>query len=151
MSDNWIALIPEDSQFVPAIHRREAARERFAAIAPNADEIKIMVNHRIQFFDCGANLEKIVCPACGEEVSFDWWQERMDEDYKEEGFKLEEYLLPCCGAASTLALLKYHWPQGFARFGIDAMNTGIGEMSEEQRCEFERILETPLLVIYQRI
>lgn len=151
MSDNWIALIPEDPRFVPDASQREAARAKFVAIAPEADKVEIKVSDRIQFFDCGANLEKIACPACGEEITLDWWRERMSEDSRDTGFKLMEYSLPCCGAGRTLAQLIYDWPQGFARFGIDAMNPGIEKVSEEQRKDFERMLGTRLRVIYQHI
>ncbi len=90
MSDNWIVLIPEDPEYIPEVIRQEVARERFAAMAPDADAIEIKLNDGVQFFDCGANFERIICPACNREVNIDWWQKCMDEDYGQEGFKLEE-------------------------------------------------------------
>jgi len=151
MSDNWIALIPEDPNFVPEASLQHAARDRFAAIAPNADEIEIRITDKAQFFDCGANFERIVCPSCGAEISRDWWNDRMDEDYCDDGFRLHAYETPCCGTKSSLADLIYEWPQGFARFGIDVMNPNIGRLTSEQKDEFERILKTPLRVVYQHI
>ena len=41
MSDNWIALVPEDPRFVPDAAKQRRARERFAVIAPEADEIEL--------------------------------------------------------------------------------------------------------------
>lgn len=151
MSDNWIALISEDPGFVPDEARQDAARVRLLAIAPDAKKIKIKVTAGVQFFDCGANFERVICSTCGREVNIEWWQARMDDDYGNGAFKLNTYMVPCCGALLTLAQLKYEWPQGFARFSIDIMNPCIGELSEEQRHEFERILGTPLRVIYQCI
>jgi hypothetical protein len=43
MSDDWIALIPADPHHVPDAARTERARERFAEIAPDAEEIEIKV------------------------------------------------------------------------------------------------------------
>ena len=150
MSDNWIALIPEDPRFVPDASKQHLARDRFAEIAPDADEIEIKVSDKIQFFDCGANLERIGCPSCGAEIPVSWWQDRMDEDYVD-GFKLASYPTPCCGTKSTLHDLVYEWRQGFARFALDAMNPKIGELKEEYKREFEEILGTKLRIIYQHI
>src|SRR5438132_14003179 len=101
MSDNWIAIIPEDPRFVPDAAKQHRARDRFAEIAPEADEIEIKVSEKVEFFDCGANFERIHCPSCGSDISVGWWQDRMDEDYGE-GFKLAKYTVPCCGVEFTL-------------------------------------------------
>jgi hypothetical protein len=148
MSDNWIALVPEDPRFVPEQARQSRARDRFAEIAPDAEEIEIKVSERIEFFDCGANLEHIRCPSCHSELSMDWWQDRMEEDYGN-GFKLACYPMPCCPANHALHELVYEWPQGFGRFALDAMNPKIGELEQRYRAEFEQILGTKLRVIYQ--
>ena len=150
MSDNWIALIPEDPRFVPEAAKQRQAADRFAEIAPEADEIEIKVSEAVEFFDCGANFERILCPSCRAEVSFAWWQDRMDEDYGD-GFRLATYTTPCCGASCTLHELVYEWPQGFGRFALDAMNPNIGKLEDSYRREFEDILGTKLRVIYQHI
>src|SRR5205814_714796 len=64
MSDNWIALIPEDPRFVPERARQTRARDRLSEIAPGADEITIKASNKIRFFDCGGNFEQVLCPAC---------------------------------------------------------------------------------------
>jgi hypothetical protein len=163
MSDNWIALIPEDPHFVPDIARRERALRRFMEIAPDAEEIEIKVSERIEFYDCGQNFERIVCPSCHAQISLDWWQDRMDEDSGSvgwedrmdddsgEGFKLDAYSMPCCGRKYTLHELVYEWPQGFGRFALDAMNPSIGALDEKYKQEFEAILGTKLRVIHQHI
>jgi hypothetical protein len=150
MSDNWITLIPEDPRFIPELVKQSQARERFAEIAPEAAEIEIKVCDKIEFFDCGANFERILCPSCGAEIPVAWWQDRMDEDYGN-GFMLASYATPCCGAQNTLQELVYEWPQGFGRFAIDAMNPNIGKLEDRCKHELEQILGTKLRVIYQHI
>src|SRR4051812_42080267 len=115
MSDNWIALIPEDPRFVPDHERQLRARDRFGEIAPDSDEIVIKVFETIRFFDCGGNFEWILCPSCRTEIPIEWWQARMEEDYGD-AFKLDGYATPCCGAHQTLHDLVYQWPQRFGRF-----------------------------------
>jgi hypothetical protein len=150
MSDNWIVLIPEDPWLVPDAVKQRRARDRFAEIAPEADEIEIKVSEKVEFFDCGANLERICCPSCRAQIPVEWWQERMDEDYGD-GFKLASYATPCCGKKSTLHELVYEWPQGFGRFALDALNPNIAKLAEKDKREFEKILGTKLRVIYQHI
>jgi NAD-dependent SIR2 family protein deacetylase len=150
MSDNWIALIPEDPRLVPDQAKIQRARDRFAEIAPDADEIEVKISETVKFFDCGGNFERVRCPACQLEIPIEWWQNRMSEDYGD-GFKLAAYQTPCCGAHSTLHELVYEWPQGFGRFALDAMNPNIGELEERYKAEFEAILGTKLRVIYQHI
>lgn len=75
----------------------------------------------------------------------------MEEDYIAPGFRLARFEVPYCEAAYTLNELAYDWPQGFARFGIDAMNPNIGELEESHRKVLEEILGTELRVIHQHI
>lgn len=126
------------------------ARNRLAEIAPDADVIEIKMSDAIQFFDCGANFERILCPSCRSEVPAAWWRQRMSEDY-EQGFKLASYTTPCCGATSTLHKLVYEWSQTFGRFALDAMNPNIGILDDNDKHELEEILGTKLMVIYQHI
>ena len=151
MSDHWIAIVPEDPNFVPNPQTHEAALRLFRATAPEAEGIEIKLSDKIQFFDCGGNLERITCPQCGDHIAIDWWQDRMDDDHDGIGFRLADFPAPCCGAQVRLDELQYEWPQAFARFGIDAMNPNIGELPDGQRQEFESILGTPLRTIYQHI
>lgn len=150
MSDNWIALVPEDPRFVPDPAKQLRARDRFAEIAPEADEIEIKLSETVEFFDCGANFERIRCPSCASEIALPWWQHRMDEDYGE-GFNLATYATPCCRASCTLHELVYEWPQGFGRFALDAMNPNLGKLEDKYKRELEEILGTKLRVIYQHI
>lgn len=68
MSDNWIALVPEDPSHVPDRKRQDEAVQYFGSIAPDADKIDSKVSDRLMFFDCEANLQRIVCPHCEGDV-----------------------------------------------------------------------------------
>ncbi len=131
--------------------RRTHALDRFAEVAPDAEEIEVKVSDHIEFFDCGANFERIVCPSCGTEIPDEWWQDRLNDDSAHNGFKLAKYSTPCCNIGHTLHDLIYEWPQGFGHFAIDAMNPNIGKLDDKFKKEFEEILGTPLRVIYQHI
>jgi hypothetical protein len=150
MSDQWIVLVPEDARFVPDTLRQARARDRLAAIAPSADELTLEEHERIHFFDCGSNLERIVCPSCQSELANDWWQARMSEDY-DHGFLLASYATPCCNSRHTLADLDYQCPQAFGRFALKAMTPNIAKLSERHQQELEAILKTNLRVIYRHL
>jgi len=150
MSDNWITLIPDNPRFVPDLIKQAQARERFAEIAPAADSVEIKVCQKVEFFDCGGNFERILCPSCRLEIPVRWWQLRMEQDYSD-GFMLGEFRTPCCTKPVTLNDLIYEWPQGFARFALDAMNPRFGMLDEKYKEELERILGTNLRVIYQHL
>ena len=147
MADDWIILIPENPSFVPDAERQLRARQRFGEIAPEADEINLIVSDTVEFFHCGVNFERVLCPSCGAEIPDAWWKERMDDDH-DNGFTLSSYSTPCCGRQYTLHELKYEWPQGFGRFALEAMNPNIGRLDEERRQELEDVLATKLRVIY---
>jgi hypothetical protein len=150
MSDNWIIVIPESPDYVPS----EAAQERAAALlrsfAPRANKIEATTSKKIRFIDCGGNFERIVCPACASEVDVDWWSDCMSKEF-ESDFPLRAVQLPCCGTAKALNQLIYEWPQGFARFSLEAMNANIGELAGERREELERVLGCRLIVIYRHL
>src|SRR6266404_1463026 len=143
MSDNYIHIIPAEPGVVPGDDRQRAAVSYFRQIAPKADEVRVSVSENLEFVHCGANFEKICCPACGARLSLVVWQEWMDDDVGEKGFTLVPHTMPCCGAQRTLHELPYEWPQGFARCDVYAMNPNIGKLSDEQRTRFESILDCP--------
>jgi hypothetical protein len=150
MSDKWILLIPEDPHFVPGVAAQRRACDRLRQIVPDAFEVVAKVSEKVEFFDCGVNFERIVCPACAAEVPIDWWRDRMEEEY-DGGYSLASYAMPCCKAQRTLHELVYEWPQGFGRFALEAFNPGIGELSDRDKYELEAILGTELREIYRHI
>ena len=86
-----------------------------------ADDYSAHLYDTLSFIDCGANLERITCPNCGKEVSFDWWGHAMDYAYRS---KMDDLAIrmPCCGDDSFLNNLIYDAPCGFAFFEIDILN-----------------------------
>ena len=152
MSDNWIILIPENAGFVPPEDKQKLALEKLRKLTPNADEVEIENSDKIRFEHGGSNFEKVLCPACQQEIEISWWQEKMDEDFgTDKDFKLMPIKLPCCSAVKTLHELNYDSPQGFARFALLSMNPNLGEMPKESVAAIESILDCPLRVIYRHI
>ena len=150
MSDNWIIIIPESSDYVPDEVSQNRAVSLFRRIAPRADEVKKEATDEVRFIDCGSNLSSVSCPQCERELDFEWWQDLMDEE-AEVGFPIRSVTLPCCGASGSLQTLRYDWPQGFARFSVEAMNPGIPDVSPEQMTEFQRALGCPVRKILQHL
>ena len=150
MSDNWIIVIPDRPDFVPAAEAQERAVAHFRHLAPQAEEVRKEVTKEVRFIDCGANLSRIVCPHCGAELEMDWWQDLMDEE-SQAGFPIRSVLLPCCRKSGSLQTLEYDWPQGFARFSLEAMNPGIPDLSEDQLADFARILGCPVRKVLQHL
>jgi hypothetical protein len=149
MSDNFMILIPADPTFVPDLAAQTIARARLLEIAPGAD-VSVEVRKNVTIFHCVEHFSRILCPSCRSEISVEWWREKMDDDY-DDGFKLAQYLTPCCGTAHTLHELVYEGTQGFGRFSMTATNAGIEPLDDKYRKEFEEILGIPLRVIYVRI
>jgi hypothetical protein len=151
MSDNWIILIPEQAGFVPPADKQQQALSRFRNLAPAADEVKIELSEKIRFVDCGSNFERILCPDCKKELDISWWQKQINEDFVDSDFQLLSRKMPCCGTMRNLHELRYDWPQGLARFGLEAMNPNLGKLPEAEISSLESILGCPLRVIYQHI
>jgi hypothetical protein len=151
MSDDFIVLVPSDSKFAasPDAQRRVAAILR--RLAPSADSIEPEVSEAIRFHDAGSNFESISCPRCAAEISIDWWQDRMDDDAIEDGFRLERYPAPCCGASLTLNELEYDAPQAFGRTSWTVQNANVGELDETAHQELEAAAETSLVAVYQHL
>jgi hypothetical protein len=150
MSDNRLKIIPENPDYIPAQNQQSKAESAFLEIAPDSDEINSTVSDGIQFHDCGTNFENISCPYCGANLDMDWWKEMMDQNY-ENGLKLQQNKLPCCGEHATLNELQYDSTQGFAKYSIEALNPNISELDNDQLFWMESILGCKLRVIYQHL
>lgn len=152
MSDNWILIVPQKPKHIPSPDNAKAALDLLERSMPDADEIEIVQNEHIQFFDCGANLETITCPRCSADIDFDWWGETMSSDYDDKiGFQLNEYRLPCCSTSASLDELIYAFHQAFGCFALSAMNPNIGKMPDDAVCKIEAILDCDISVVYQHI
>lgn len=150
MSDNWINVIPSDPHFVPTLEARRRAVDYMRKIAGKADDITGELTEDVRFIDCGENLERIGCRKCRGEISCDWWREHMEHQF-EHGYTLEPVQLPCCGALVSLADLNYDWPQGYARFSVEAMNPEIADLTSQQLQQFESILGCRVIKVLQHI
>jgi hypothetical protein len=150
MSDHWIIVVPEEATFVPSTEARCKAVELFRSIAPQADDVKEQATKEVRFIDCGANLERILCPTCDVEIDIEWWQDAMSEE-ADAGFPLGRLQLPCCGVSRSLAELRYDWPQAFARFSVEAMNPQIGDLTDEQMLAFESVLGCRVRKVLQHV
>ncbi len=123
MSDNLLKLIPVEPSFVPSEEAQAKAKDLLARFLPASTTVKVHVEDQIRFVDPGANFETILCPHCLSVVSDEWWQEAMDKAY-ETGFVDLLAKMPCCGTKQSLNDLQYHWPAGFSRFVLEALNPG---------------------------
>jgi hypothetical protein len=147
VSDDYTLWIPLDPSFVPVEAAAQCAVEWLRARAPRAHEANVEVSPEIEFVDCGANFESIHCHLCDSELSMDWWQQAMARAAST-AFENRVVELPCCGARVGLEMLRYEWPQGFARFVLEALNADIGEPTPEDDEAVARLLGTPVRRIH---
>jgi hypothetical protein len=151
MSENYLIIIPELPDFVPEKSKQLQASLYFQSIESPGTKIEVSVYKRVRYFHCGGNFEYIKCPFCETDIDIETWQNWMDIDFDGEGFILNSYKLPCCGNSCALNELKYHFPQGFARFQLKALDYSIGQFSPDQLEKFTQILGCKIHVIYQHI
>ena len=156
MSTNVISLVPVDPLYVPSSSACERARERFRnyKLGLEAGEIDIELCDNIQFFSCGPEYDvRVFCSACRAEIPFDWWSNRMNDDYdgKKGGFVLSTYSTPCCGTRYTLNDLTYDPPQCFGSFAIEITDPSVCELDPKIVAEFEEMLGTRLREIFMLI
>jgi hypothetical protein len=151
MSDAFIVIVPRDANCVlsPDVERR--VTELLKRLAESAESVTSEVSEVVRFHDCGENFESVHCPRCAAEISIDWWQERMDDDADDEGFRLDAYATPCCGASTSLNELTYDWPQAFGRLSWTVQNPNIGELSSAAVAEIEGAAGVPVTVVRQHI
>ena len=77
MSINLLTLIPTDTGWSPPAERDSIIVGAVAETAPHAEEIVVERFEEVSFVDAGANFERVLCPACGTELSVNWWQDRF--------------------------------------------------------------------------
>jgi len=151
MSDDYLVVVTRDPSHVPTAEAQRRVADVLSRLAPNAEDSTVQTSAEIQLFDCGENLERILCPRCCAEISTDWWHERLDDDEKGAGFQLAPHELPCCGGTVTLNELSYDWPQAFGRFRWEVMNPDIGDLSDADKSALEAAAGCELVVIRQHI
>jgi hypothetical protein len=150
MSDEYITIIPEQPDFVPDTARQIQAISYFGSLVSQSPNIQRQVSNQIQFIDCGQYFKYVKCPSCDATIDTDTWLDWMKADFSGEGFSLNFHKMTCCQESFTLQRLKYHFPQGFARFQLSAINSNIGQLSDIQISQFEQILECSVRAIYRK-
>lgn len=153
MSDSWIVVIPADPKYQPSEYQKQKLQAELANLAPKAEEIAIEADgNDLRFFDCGENFEIVRCPACQKEINSETWGDWMSNDYGDgSGFDLSSRELPCCGATSTLNDLTYDLPQGFARFGVSAMNCDRLKLTATETQLLDAAIGARVRIIYRYI
>lgn len=148
MSSYYTKVIPADS-----FHRLEEVQLQKAADLLLdrlwAMEVKINRSEAPVFIDCGGFLEEIRCPFCGADV-FDFWVGEMNTKCAGAGFRDLTATLPCCGRKTTLDLLEYKAPCGFACDEI-ALLYPRKQPDEECIAQVEELLGTKVRVIQSRV
>ncbi len=84
-------------------------------------EIDVIRHEVVTAVDSGGNLERIGCPLCRAAIDTEWWGDLL-EAHRDDGFTTLAVEVPCCGGSTTLDVLDYDWPCGFARFEIAIWN-----------------------------
>jgi hypothetical protein len=148
MSGMQYKLIPIDPTYVPDAARREAALLRLNAFTPSAHQVLAEVMEQVMFVSAMGNFERVECPDCGAEVDQRWWTDAMDATYTANRFADLGVTLPCCRAQVSLNDLTYHWPQGFARFILTAVEPDFADLSDAQLGELKGLLGCDLRTIW---
>ncbi|MFD4918757.1 hypothetical protein ACFWNR_36845 [Streptomyces virginiae] len=126
MSEDVLSIIPSDPRWQPdrdAVDRVIALVEELTpGVADGLDvEIDVTWHDVLTAVDCGGNLERIGCPLCQADIDTEWWGDLL-EAHCDDGFTTLAIEVPCCGGSTTLDVLDYDWPCGFARFEIAIWN-----------------------------
>ena len=147
MSDTIIKIIPRK---IDARISQELMNATISYLKSHmeAEKINAVSYDKITFVDSGENLESILCPSCGERISFLWWGKQMDIAYQN-NFADLTVELPCCKLESNLNELNYRFPCGFASCSIEIQNLK-GTIEETEKVELEKILGEEIKLVEAR-
>lgn len=148
MSDSFVKIIPVNHDYLIS---NDIVNDVLEYLKTNvkSDSINAYIYDHPAFIDCGSNLDKIQCPLCNKNISFDWWGISMDKAYENE-FNNLVIQLPCCGNKSSLKDLIYHFPCGFACFEFVLLNPKT-ELSVNIIKVLEKLLKMPIRIIRSHI
>lgn len=90
---------------------------------PDATDIAVQRWPTVQFVDNGANLDRVLCPSCGDDLT-EAWPDLMEAAWSRDGFDDLTITTPCCSTPTSLDRLAYDWPAGFGRFSVDVREPG---------------------------
>jgi hypothetical protein len=100
MSDFFLSLIPEDPAYVPPAEAQAQAVAALRARLPLPSHVEARVFDEVTFIDQGSNFEKVLCPACDEDIT-EHWAEWLDAAFDAE-FPDLSLTTPCCGRLTNL-------------------------------------------------
>lgn len=147
MSDDYLHVLPNDPTFLPTIATGRELLAAVNALAPRADEVRVRHSGRMAFVDAGENFSSIHCPLCRTKLTMDWFGDAMDV-VEAVGFDPLEIVTPCCGRSVSLNDLDYDWPQGFARWYVEAMHPDRGALTTAESARLADTLGTPIRIVW---
>ena len=150
MSENLLILIPFQPDFIPAQESQRAATAILREMVAAESIVESRTTAFIEFVDAGANFKSIACPLCRREIDTAWWSGAMDAAARSE-FSDLGIVTPCCHKNTSLNDLVYDFPQGFARFRLQAINPHIPGLEGIQLSALEQALGCNLRVIWQHL
>lgn len=149
MSDFFLSLIPDDPTYVPPVEAQAQALAALRARLPPPSQVAVQVFDEVTFIDQGSNFEKVLCPACEEDITEHW--AGLMQAASEAEFSDLSLSMPCCGRLTNLNALGYIPPAGFARFSLRAMNPNVGGvLAAKDVSALEGILGCKLRQVYAR-
>lgn len=150
MSEDYLKIVPIESDFVPPEASHEAAIQLLEEFFPEGEKCEAEVYDEIQFIDQGENLEAVRCSACGVVTAIDFFSEEdpgstfwLAASEKLDGANISdvEVHMLCCQRTVPFTSLTFEWPAAFARFELNVHNPNVGEnLSESQLSQLEDIL-----------
>ena len=143
MSDTYLRIIPDDSNFIPSTEREATTVELLIALLPGA-EVVAKRSEEVQFIDPGENFERVLCPSCRADLTNSW--PSLVDDAWTKKFSDLSFETPCCHTPANLNRLVYEWPTGFARFVVE-VNVGrflpevqVESVAESLGCRVRQVL-----------
>jgi hypothetical protein len=150
MSENWLRILPAAPSFRSTERAASLLAQQVRRLAPRAESIETRDEDEIRFLDAGSNFESITCPGCGSAITLDWWSERMSEAHVDRFADLV-IVTPCCGSQVSLNDLTYEWPQGFARWWLEARSPGRGELTSDEVASLAAVLGHAVRIVWTHI
>jgi hypothetical protein len=150
VSDNYLRIIPADVNLMPPETIAAQIVKLLEPVFPDADKVVAENHGHPIFIDQGANLEAILCPACGRRLPLehtdevdsvrDWWYE-LSDPLGDGDVTDVRATMPCCQRVVPFSELQFDWPAGVASFEISILNPRIPEPPSG---ELERKIEVIL-------
>ncbi|MCY9784288.1 hypothetical protein KIK06_10330 [Nocardiopsis sp. EMB25] len=131
MSDDVLSVIATDPYWQPDRVAAVAATLASRASTKAAAGVDITWHDTPALVDCGQNLDRIGCPHCRASIDTHGWAERL-EVHGGDGFASLTVVVPCRGARTSLEVLDYDRPCGFARFQVTGWNPERDWFDEEE-------------------